>query len=100
MACEPVVARDGITMRTIEDVRVEAIVRGVAEDISWSSVQRILSEGEIRPHLVQGQHTDSYHDLLHAADVVEGRPARGRDSQKNTMAKARATSAAHRNIDP
>jgi transposase len=54
LACEPVVARDGITMRTIEDVRVEAIVRGVAEDISWSSVQRILSEGEIRPHLVQG----------------------------------------------
>lgn len=53
LACEPVVVRDGITMRTIEDVRVAAIARGVAEDISWSSVQRILSAGDIRPHHVQ-----------------------------------------------
>jgi hypothetical protein len=53
LACEPVVVHDGITMRTIEDVRIETIARGVAEDISWSSVQRILSAGDIRPHHVQ-----------------------------------------------
>ena len=33
---------------------LEAIKRGVVEEISWTSVQRILAEGEVRPHKVEG----------------------------------------------
>lgn len=51
LACEPVRVRDG---RTRRDVRTEAIARGVAETISWSSVQRILSAGDVRPHMMRG----------------------------------------------
>ena len=55
LACEPVAKkRDGTTDRTIEEVRQEAIRRGTVEDISWSSVQRLLAGGDIRPHRVEG----------------------------------------------
>jgi hypothetical protein len=40
--------------RTIEKVREEAISRGVVSEIGWTTVQRILSQGEVRPHLVRG----------------------------------------------
>ena len=40
--------------RTIEQVRQEAIDRGIVPNIGWTTVQRILSQGEVRPHLVRG----------------------------------------------
>ena len=40
--------------RTIEQVRQEAICRGIVPRIGWTSVQRILAQGEVRPHLVRG----------------------------------------------
>lgn len=54
LACEPVTGNDGRTRRTHEDLRQEAIVRGIVESISRSSVQRILADADLRPHLVQG----------------------------------------------
>jgi hypothetical protein len=54
LACEPVPVRNGRTRRTIEDIRREAIARAVTPSISWSSVQRILSACDVRPHHVQG----------------------------------------------
>lgn len=53
LACEPVRMREGITRRTIEQLRQEAIARGIVNNISWSSVQRILADAEIRPHRVR-----------------------------------------------
>ena len=40
--------------RTIEQVRDEAIRREVVSSISKSTVQRILSQGDLRPHKVRG----------------------------------------------
>lgn len=40
--------------RTIEQVRQEAIDRGIVPGIGWTTVQRILSQGHVRPHLVRG----------------------------------------------
>lgn len=40
--------------RTIEQVRQKAIARGIVPQIGWTTVQRILSQGDIRPHLVRG----------------------------------------------
>lgn len=40
--------------RTIEQVRQDAIHRGIVPNIGWTTVQRILSQGEVRPHLVRG----------------------------------------------
>ena len=54
VACDPVITDKGKTSRTIENVMLEAIKRGVVEEISWTSVQRILAEGEVRPHKVEG----------------------------------------------
>jgi transposase len=55
LACEPVPEKeDGTTDRTIEEVRQEAIRRGAVDDISWSSVQRLLEGADIRPHHVEG----------------------------------------------
>ena len=34
-------------------MRQVAISGGIVEDISWSSVQRVLAQGEIRPHMVR-----------------------------------------------
>jgi hypothetical protein len=39
--------------RTIEQVRQEAISRDIVPKIGWTTVQRILSQGEVRPHLVR-----------------------------------------------
>jgi len=40
--------------RTIESVRQAAIDRGIVPHIGWTTVQRILSQGDVRPHLVRG----------------------------------------------
>lgn len=40
--------------RTIELVRQAAIDRGIVPHIGWTTVQRILSQGDVRPHLVRG----------------------------------------------
>jgi hypothetical protein len=64
LACEPVgqknTGKDSrgnkyipIT-RTIGQVQQEAIRRGIVTGIGWTTVQRILSQGNVRPHLVRG----------------------------------------------
>ncbi len=40
--------------RTIELVRQAAIDRGIVPHIGWTTVQRILSQGDVRPHRVRG----------------------------------------------
>jgi transposase len=45
---------DGRTQRTIEDLRKEVVRRGIAQDMSWSTVQRILATVDLRPHKVRG----------------------------------------------
>jgi len=40
--------------RGIEQVRQAAIERGIVSNIGWTTVQRILSQGAVRPHLVRG----------------------------------------------
>ena len=40
--------------RTIEQVRQEAIDQKIVSAIGWTTVQRILSQGQVRPHLVRG----------------------------------------------
>ncbi len=47
VACEP-------ERRTIEEIATEAIRRGIVERIGWSTCQRILSDIDLRPHLVKG----------------------------------------------
>lgn len=47
VACEP-------QRRTIEELAVEAIRRGLVDSIGWSSYQRILSQIDLRPHLIEG----------------------------------------------
>ncbi len=54
LACEPVRSPNGQVRRTIEQVCRDALVRGVVETISWSSVQRFLAQADLRPHLVRG----------------------------------------------
>lgn len=53
LACEPMEKKPGVSRRTIEQLRQAAISGGIVEDISWSSVQRVLAQAEIRPHLVR-----------------------------------------------
>jgi transposase len=53
LACEPVPAA-GQRTRTIEGLVDEATARGMVERISWSTYQRILSDIDLRPHLIQG----------------------------------------------
>ena len=53
LACEPMKSKNGVSRRTIEQLRQTAISGGIVEDIGWSSVQRILAQGEIRPHMVR-----------------------------------------------
>ena len=58
LACEPLLQpscdapNHGVTRRTIEDLMVEAVKRGIIDSISWSSYQRLLSEIDLRPHLI------------------------------------------------
>ena len=54
LACEPVERRDGITTRPIAALVREAEGRGLVPRISWSSYQRILAAGDVRPHRVRG----------------------------------------------
>jgi hypothetical protein len=54
LACEPVTTTEGKTTRSIDDIRQEAVNRGVVQTIGWTTIQRILAEADIRPHLVQG----------------------------------------------
>ena len=53
LACEPMQSKNGISRRSIEQLREAAISGGIVENISWSSVQRVLAQAEIRPHLVR-----------------------------------------------
>ena len=54
LACEPMESKNGVSRRTIEQLRQVSISQGIVEGISWSSVQRILAQAELRPHLVRG----------------------------------------------
>jgi len=65
LACEPIgkknTSKDNTgkqkyipLTRTIEQVRQEAIRLGIVTNIGRTTVQRILSQGEVRPHLVRG----------------------------------------------
>lgn len=54
LACEPVVVSDGRTRRTLEDLRLEVLDRGIAPTMSWSTIQRILAQVDLRPHLIRG----------------------------------------------
>ena len=60
LACEPIETQNGVSRRTIEQLRQAAISGGIVENISWSSVQRILAQAELRPHLV--------HSWMHSPD--------------------------------
>jgi len=53
LACEPIGEHAGRTTRTIADLVEVAHARGLA-DISWSSYHRVLAQGDLRPHRVQG----------------------------------------------
>ncbi len=53
LACEPMESENGVSRRTIEQLRQASISQSFVQDISWSSVQRILAQAEIRPHLVR-----------------------------------------------
>ena len=54
LACEPLSTTNGKTTRSIDDIRQEAIARGIVRSIGWTTIQRILAKADIRPHLVQG----------------------------------------------
>lgn len=54
LACAPIEAHHGLTRRTLEDIRQQAIARGVAAAISRSTIQRILSQADLHPHRVRG----------------------------------------------
>jgi hypothetical protein len=54
LACEPAPMGTGKSTRSIEDVRQDAIGRGIVERMSWSTVQRILADADMHPHRVQG----------------------------------------------
>ncbi len=65
LACEPIGQKNtGLDSRgkpkyvpitrTLEHVRQEAIDRGIVPTIGKTTVQRILAQGEVRPHLVRG----------------------------------------------
>lgn len=50
----PGLAKPRRLRRTIEQVRQDVLARGTVQSISWSSIQRILSELDLRPHQVKG----------------------------------------------
>jgi hypothetical protein len=54
LACEPISSSNGRTRRTIEDLRQEVANRTIAKTMSWSTIQRILADVDLRPHLVRG----------------------------------------------
>jgi hypothetical protein len=65
LACEPVGQKHTGTdsrgkpkyipiTRTLEQVRQEAIARSIVPTIGKTTVQRILAQGDVRPHLVRG----------------------------------------------
>ena len=65
LACEPVGQKNTGTdsrgkpkyvpvTRTIEQVRQEATTHGIVSTIGRTTVQRILAQGDVRPHLVRG----------------------------------------------
>jgi transposase len=55
LACEPLAMEGNKPIRrTIEQVRQLAVERGIVEQIGWSTVQRILSDADVRPHHVRG----------------------------------------------
>ena len=55
LACEPRAMEERKPIRrTIQEIREVAVQRGIVEQIGWSTVQRILSEADVRPHHVRG----------------------------------------------
>jgi transposase len=65
LACEPIGQKNTGTdrrgkprytpiTRTLEHVRQDAIARGIVPTIGKTTVQRILAQGDVRPHLVRG----------------------------------------------
>ncbi len=55
LACEPLALEGNKPIRrTIQELRELAVQRGIVEQIGWSTVQRILSEADVRPHHVRG----------------------------------------------
>ena len=53
LACEPMESENGVSRRTIEQTS-SLYLPGHRGGLSWSSVQRILAQAELRPHLVRG----------------------------------------------
>jgi transposase len=49
LACEPLTTPSGTSRRSIQELCELAVERKIAESISWSSMQRILTQGDIRP---------------------------------------------------
>lgn len=54
IACEPSIQKNGINGWTIRRIREETIRRGIAKDISESTVWRILNEVDLKPYKVRG----------------------------------------------
>jgi len=55
LACEPLAMEGNKPIRrTIEELRELAVQRDIVKQIAWSTVQRILSEADVRPHHVRG----------------------------------------------
>ena len=54
LACEPVTRKDGVSKRTIEELRQEAMSSGSIKSIGWGTVQGILAKADLRPHLTEG----------------------------------------------
>ena len=56
IACEPLpgddgnIPADGRTTRSIDDIVKTAKERGVVSSIGWGTVQRLLSEADLKPH--------------------------------------------------
>lgn len=55
LACEPCVApgslpKDGVTTMTLDAILATALERGIAESLSWTTVQRVLSQVDLKPH--------------------------------------------------
>ncbi len=54
LACEPVPCENGVSRRTLDDLREEAIQKGVVAGIGRSTVHRILEQADLKPHKVRG----------------------------------------------
>ena len=83
LACEPIGQQNTGTdrrgkpkyiplTRTLEQVRQEAIARGIVPTIGKTTVQRILAQGAVRPHLVRGWlHSTDPHFREKVTDICD-----------------------------